>query len=110
MEFSIPLGSLALAWPEVESFPFGATSDEVDAWEPRLESLLVALAEHVHKQAPFRRALTGFEGIGRALTPGLEDPGPIPPSRGAGIIDVQENGLVWYPPTMRGGFTFNDEH
>ena len=68
MEFSIPLGSLALAWPEVESFPFGATSGEVEAWEPRLESLLVALAEHVHKQAPFRRALTGFEGIGRALT------------------------------------------
>ena len=107
MEFSIPLGSLSLAWPEIESFPFGATSGEVEAWEPRLESLLVALAEHLHKQAPFRRALTGFEGIG---WDDLADPGPIPQSRGAGIIDVQESGLVWYPPTMRDGFTFNDGH
>ena len=108
LEFAIPLGSLSLAWPEVGSFPFGVTLDGVEAWEPRLESLLLALAEHVHERAPFRRALTGFEGVGRALTPELEGPGPIPQTRGAGVIDPQEDGLAWYPPTMRGGFTFDE--
>lgn len=109
VDFSIPLGSLTLAWPEVESFPFGATEAGVGAWEPRLESLLVALAEHVHSRAPFRRVLTGFEGIGLVLDPALEGPGPIPESHSAGVIDVQEDGLVWYPPTLRGGFTFGDD-
>jgi hypothetical protein len=103
--FALPLGSLALAWPEVGGFPFGVSSLEVEAWEPRLEKFLLELASHVHARTPFLRALTGFEGIawameGRQLT----HPGPVPTSHGAGIIDVKDGELMWHPPTDRGGF------
>jgi hypothetical protein len=107
--FALPLGSLSIAWPEVRGFPFGVTTAEVEAWEPRLESLLFALAQHLHARAPFLRGLTGFEGIEWALDgASLRDPGPVPASHGAGIIDVQDGEVVWHPPTTRGGFVAND--
>ena len=87
------------AWPEVGSYPFCVTTAEVPAWEPRLETLLIAIATHVHVDAPFLRALTGFEGMDWDLEGrGLTRPGPIPATHGAGIIDVAGDGLCGTRP------------
>lgn len=99
--FAVPMGSLVHAWPEVGGFPFGVTKTEVEVWEPRFESLLVALARHLFAEAPFLRGLTGFEGM---WDEGLTAPGPIPASHGEGIFDVGGGGLTWHAPTIRGGF------
>jgi hypothetical protein len=106
VQFSIPVGSLAQAWPEVGAYPFGVTPAQVESWEQRLEELLVALARHVHARAPFLRAWTGFEGIG--WPEDLWSTGSIPSVRAGGLLDVQGDQLVWHPPTVRGGFEFDD--
>jgi hypothetical protein len=102
--FGLPLGSLSDAWPQVEGFPFGVTEADVETWEPMLEVVLVKLAHHVHDRAPLLRGLTGFEAS--EFWEDLGRPGPIPPEHGAGIIDVDDGRLVWYPPTNRRGFSF----
>jgi hypothetical protein len=104
VHLSIPLGSLARAWPEVGSFPFGVTHAEVEAWEPRLERLLVDLAAHAHGLVPFRRAHLGFEGIFDEFT--SSRPLRIPEHHVFGIIDGTCEPLAWHPPTSRGGFAF----
>jgi hypothetical protein len=102
VDFDIPLGSLAVAWPEVDAFPFGVDAAEVEVWEQRLESLLVAVALHVFARAPFLRGTTSFEGLG--VDDGDRRPGPVPRERGCGILDVRDASVVWHPPTSRGGF------
>jgi hypothetical protein len=107
--FALPLGSLSVAWPEVGAFPFGVTTSGVEAWEPRLESLLVALARHLFGEAAFLRGLTGFEGLDWALDQAwLKDLGPLPRDHGAGILNVKDGDLTWHPPTIRGGFVNTD--
>jgi hypothetical protein len=107
VEFGIPLGSLGHAWPDVDSFPIGTNAVDAEAWEPRLERLLLRMAGHLHARVPFSRALTGMEGIDWALDDQLTRPGPVPASHGAGIIDVEGSELIWHPPTIGGGFLFN---
>jgi hypothetical protein len=105
VNFDIPLGSLGAAWPEVGSFPFAVDPADVEVWEQRLESLLVALAQHVFAQAPFLRGTTSFDGMG--VDDGARRPGPVPHERTCGILDVRDGTVAWYPPTFRGGFEIN---
>jgi hypothetical protein len=103
VQFSIPLGSLGEAWPDVGSYPFCVDEARVSLWEPKLEALLVALAEHVFAQAPFWRGLIGFE----VDHPDLQDPGDLPATH-PGVLDVVGAELVWHPPSSREGFTLID--
>lgn len=100
IDFSVSIGSLASAWPEVGGFPFVA-DDDTATWEPRLLSILVELARHVHERRPFVRGLIGFEGIG--FTDELRRPGAVPDERGVGFLEVRGAEIHWFPPTVRGG-------
>jgi len=104
VSFAISVGSLVLAWPRVGAYPF-VTHDEAAAWEPELESVLVDCARHVHARTPFLRALVGFEGIG--FHDDLRRPGPVPASRGVGILDVHGRDLTWTPQRSAAAVTAN---
>jgi hypothetical protein len=92
--FGIPFAQLARVWPEaLDDGHLGG------ARERRLEELLLGVADHVHRHAPFQRALTGVE-VG-ACPEALEPPRPLPSEHGVGVIEVGNGELVWHPPTSR---------
>jgi hypothetical protein len=104
LSFHLPFGGLGMAFP-IGGYPCSdgsslAWRDEVDAW-------LRALAEHVHRAAPFDLALVGWTDC---------QFGPLPlraedvwEERTVGYLFPRPGGLVWFPPTMGAPIDLEDE-
>lgn len=95
LNLDLPLGGLGLAFP-IGRYPVAdgtslAWRDGVDAW-------LRAVAEHVHRAAPFDLGIVGWECLVPCPLP--RRPEEIPAVRGAGWLLPGQDGLAWFPPAL----------
>lgn len=95
LAFTLPFGGLGLAFP-IGDYPCSDGSSL--AWRDGVDAWLRALAEHVHRVAPFDLALVGWsDGQYGPLPLRAED---VWEKRTLGYLFPGPGGLAWFPPNM----------
>jgi hypothetical protein len=89
----LPFGGLGLAY-EIGAYP--CEDGTSLAWRDRVDTWLRALAEHVHRAAPFDLALVGWTDGGGQLPGCVEE---VSEERSIGYLFPGPCGLTWLPPT-----------
>ena len=96
LDFQLAFGALGQAL-QVGDHPF-ADGSSLLAWRDGVDGWLRALAEHVHRAAPFDLALVG--GPDWMFGPFPHRPEEIREKRALGYLFPGPSGLTWFPPSM----------
>jgi hypothetical protein len=110
LDFYVPLGSLAHAWPQIGGYPFQTGDDAATrVWQEPLEEWLASIGLTIFESVRFRVGFVGFEGSSFVpgdwrewLTAG------VPAQRGYGLLWPEANSARWYPSNLWGGFVPSD--
>lgn len=94
LTLSLPFGGLGLVYP-IGAYPCDDGSSL--AWRDQVDGWLHALAEHVHRAAPFDQALVGWTD-GAGLLPRCAE--EVSEERSIGYLFPVPGGLRWFPPTL----------
>jgi len=97
LELALPFGALRQALP-IGRYPVDDGQDL--AWRDDLDRWLREVAAHVHRAAPFDLGLIGWSAA--RMVPLPRRPEQVPAEREEGHLVPGEDGLVWFPPTLRG--------
>jgi hypothetical protein len=97
VQLGLPFAALRAALP-IGRYPVDDGQDL--AWRDGVDAWLREVAAHVHRAVPFDLALLGWPQLRELPLP--RRPERVPEARSEGHLIPGDDGLVWFPPTVRG--------